>query len=48
LGKPVGYFMVHAPRSFFPLLNGRELAMSTALYFFISGLPGAANGASID
>lgn len=28
----VGYFMVHAPRGFFPLLNGGELA---ALYSFV-------------
>ena len=28
----VAYFMVHAPRSFFPILNGGELA---ALYCFV-------------
>ena len=36
----VAYFMVHAPRSFFPLLNGGELAIVycfTFLYFWLAG-----------
>ena len=36
----VAYFMVHAPRSFFPLLNGGELAIVYCfvfLYFWIAG-----------
>jgi putative oxidoreductase len=28
----VGYFMVHAPRSFFPLINGGSLAI---IYCFV-------------
>jgi putative oxidoreductase len=43
----VAYFMAHAPRGFFPLLNGGELAMSIALSSSISGSLAAANGASI-
>src|SRR5260370_42514468 len=36
----VAYFMVHAPRGFFPLLNGGELAIVYCFiffYFFIAG-----------
>ena len=36
----VAYFMVHAPRGFFPLLNGGELAIVYCfvfLYFFVVG-----------
>jgi putative oxidoreductase len=36
----VAYFMVHAPRGFFPLLNGGELAIVYCfifLYFWVSG-----------
>jgi putative oxidoreductase len=36
----VAYFMVHAPRSFFPLLNGGELAIVYCfvfLYFWVAG-----------
>ena len=36
----VAYFMVHSPRSFFPLLNGRELAIVYCfvfLYFWVAG-----------
>jgi putative oxidoreductase len=36
----VAYFMVHAPRGFFPLLNGGELAIVYCfvfLYFWIAG-----------
>jgi putative oxidoreductase len=36
----VAYFMAHAPRSFFPLLNGGELAVVycfTFLYFWLAG-----------
>ena len=36
----VAYFMVHAPRGFFPLLNGGELAIIYCfvfLYFWIAG-----------
>src|SRR5258707_7851327 len=29
----VAYFMAHAPRGFFPLLNGGELATSHPLFF---------------
>jgi len=44
----VAYFMVHAPRGFFPLLNGGELAIVYCFVFSIFGWPGAANGASIE
>jgi hypothetical protein len=47
LRQVVAYFMAHAPRGFFPLLNGGELAMSIALSSSISGSLAAANGASI-
>src|SRR5262249_62418576 len=36
----VAYFMVHAPRGFFPLLNGGELAIVYCfafLYFWVAG-----------
>ena len=36
----VAYFMAHAPRGFFPLLNGGELAIVYCflfLYFFVAG-----------
>ncbi len=36
----VAYFLAHAPRSFFPLLNGGELAVVycfTFLYFWLAG-----------
>jgi len=36
----VAYFMAHAPRSFFPLLNGGDGAILYCfvfLYFFIAG-----------
>ena len=36
----VAYFMVHAPRAFFPLLNGGELAIVYCflfLYFWVAG-----------
>jgi putative oxidoreductase len=36
----VAYFMAHAPRGFFPLLNGGELAIvycSVFLYFWLAG-----------
>ena len=36
----VAYFLVHAPRGFFPLLNGGELAIAYCfvfLYFWIAG-----------
>ncbi|MGC2198936.1 MAG: DoxX family protein [Stellaceae bacterium] len=36
----VAYFMVHAPRGFFPLLNGGELAIVycfTFLYLWVAG-----------
>lgn len=36
----VAYFMAHAPRSFFPLINGGELAVVycfTFLYFWLAG-----------
>jgi putative oxidoreductase len=36
----VAYFMAHAPRGFFPLLNGGELAIvycSVFLYFWVAG-----------
>src|ERR1700747_242811 len=36
----VAYFLVHAPRSFFPLLNGGELAIVYCfvfLYFWVAG-----------
>jgi putative oxidoreductase len=36
----VAYFMVHAPRGFFPLLNGGELAIVYSfvfLYFWVAG-----------
>jgi putative oxidoreductase len=36
----VAYFLVHAPRGFFPLLNGGELAIVYCfvfLYFWIAG-----------
>jgi hypothetical protein len=36
----VAYFMVHAPRGFFPLLNGGELAIVYCfvfLYFWLAG-----------
>jgi putative oxidoreductase len=36
----VAYFMAHAPRGFFPLLNGGELAIVCCflfLYFFVAG-----------
>jgi len=44
----VAYFMVHAPRGFFPLLNGGELAIVYCfifLYFWVagSGEPGLSN-----
>jgi putative oxidoreductase len=44
----VAYFMVHAPRGFFPLLNGGELASSIASSSFIFGSREVANGASIE
>jgi putative oxidoreductase len=44
----VAYFMAHAPRGFFPLLNGGELAIVYCFVFLFSGSPGAANGASIE
>jgi putative oxidoreductase len=36
----IGYFMVHAPRSFFPFLNGGDLAILfcfTFLYLAVAG-----------
>jgi len=36
----VGYFMAHAPRNFFPLLNGGDAAILYCfifLYFFVAG-----------
>src|SRR5215467_13340728 len=36
----VAYFMAHSPRGFFPLLNGRELAIVYCfvfLYFWVAG-----------
>ena len=42
----VAYFMAHAPRGFFPLLNGGELAIVYCFAFSISGWRAAANGAS--
>ena len=36
----VGYFMSHAPRNFFPLLNGGDAAILFSLiffYFFVAG-----------
>jgi putative oxidoreductase len=36
----VAYFLVHAPRGFFPLLNGGELAIVYCfvfLYFWVAG-----------
>jgi len=44
----VAYFMVHSPRSFFPLLNGRELAIVYCFVFLHFWVAGGANGASID
>ena len=44
----VAYFMAHAPRGLFPLLNGGELAIVYASTSSISGWPVAASGASID
>jgi putative oxidoreductase len=44
----VAYFMVHAPRGFFPLLNGGELAIVYCFVFLYFWVAGAANGASID
>jgi hypothetical protein len=44
----VAYFMAHAPRGFFPLLNAGSWQLSIALSFSISGSLAAANGASID
>src|SRR5947208_8433295 len=44
----VAYFMVHAPRGFFPLLNGGSWRLSIASSSFISGSPAVASGASID
>src|SRR5947209_16398534 len=44
----VAYFMVHAPRGFFPLLNGGELAIVYCFVFLYFGSPVAASGASID
>jgi putative oxidoreductase len=38
----VAYFMAHAPRGFFPLLNGGELAIVYCfvfLYFWVAGNP---------
>ncbi|MBO0735126.1 MAG: DoxX family protein [Alphaproteobacteria bacterium] len=36
----VAYFMVHAPRGFFPLLNGGELAIMYCFVFFYFWLAG--------
>jgi hypothetical protein len=44
----VAYFMVHAPRGFFPLLNGGELAIVYCFVFLYFWLAGGANGALID
>src|ERR1700746_2578676 len=43
----VAYFMAHAPRGFFPLLNGGEFAIVYCFVFSIFAWPGAAHGASI-
>lgn len=40
----IGYFMFHAPRSFFPLLNGGEAAL---LFCFIFLFLAAAGGGSV-
>ena len=42
----VAYFLSHAPRGFFPLLNGGEAAIFFASYFCISSSPARAPGAS--
>ncbi|HEX7855575.1 MAG TPA: DoxX family protein [Sphingobium sp.] len=39
----IGYFMVHAPKSFYPVLNGGELAI---LYCFLMLYLSAAGGGS--
>src|SRR5262245_8501298 len=44
----VAYFMAHAPRGFFHSSMAGSWQSSIASSFFISGSPGAANGASID
>jgi putative oxidoreductase len=44
----VAYFMAHAPRDFFPLLNGGELAIVYCFVFLYLWVAGAENGASID
>ena len=44
----VAYFIAHAPKGFFPLLNGGELAIVIASYSYTCGWPAAENGASID
>lgn len=36
----VAYFYAHASRSFFPLLNGGELAVCYCFVFFVSGCAG--------
>jgi len=44
----VAYFVVHAPRDVFPLLNAGSWRSSTRSSSSISGSPGAANGALIE
>jgi hypothetical protein len=46
--RAVAYFMVHAPRDVFPLLNAGSWRSSTRSSSSISGSPGAANGALIE
>jgi putative oxidoreductase len=41
----VAYFMLHAPRGFFPLLNGGELAIVYCFVFLYLWVVGGANGA---
>jgi len=42
----IAYFLVHAPRGFFPLVNGGELAVLYCFVFlFLSVAGGGATGA---
>ena len=43
----VAYFMVHAPKSFFPLLNGGDAAILYCFIFLLFSLLARAGGASI-
>ena len=41
----IGYFLDHAPRSFFPIVNGGEGAI---LYCFVFSLPGVCRGGGLE